>query len=584
MKIGIKKIIGSFLLSIFLECLIVFLAYRITLNNIDAEQPVIRGDGKGYYDYLPAIFIYNDLNFDFRKKPIAGYLPEHYESLNINYEGKTVNKYFCGEAILLTPAFLIAHANCHIHDIDTNGYTSPYQNAVLITSMIMLVFGLYFSRKLLSTYSVPLYIIFPILIIFGFGTQLYFYTFLEPSYSHIYSFAAISALLLCVRNHSLNPTNRSLYFSAGLLGIIVLLRPVNLLILFFLPFLFEDGNHFKETVKNLITGRRKHLFISIFVFMSVVSIQMIIWFIQTGHFIIWSYQNESFIFSEPHMWDTLFSFKKGLFVYTPIFFITILLFLFSNFRNAFRLLIFFGWFLCVIYITSSWHMWWYGMSFGLRPMMDFTGVFILIFALSIIGLKKYFLFPIFIVSSFCVYLITVQSYQYRYFILHWDEMTYESYKKVFLQTEYRYRGLLWAKRENHDPSRYVKVDEEMVDLTIDLEKLRSSKVNYTVAMEHFPTIDVKCKYVGIQYRIENVSEDDLKILINVLDRNTNESKSYSEFYLFHHIDLSDPDKKLNYISPIPEMEADELKILFELNQVEKSKAGKLVIEKIVYYI
>ena len=45
--------------------LLVFLGFKAP-NTLSGHM--INGDGKGYYAYLPAIFIYKDLQFNFQEK------------------------------------------------------------------------------------------------------------------------------------------------------------------------------------------------------------------------------------------------------------------------------------------------------------------------------------------------------------------------------------------------------------------------------------------------------------------------------------------------------------------------------------
>ena len=43
----------------------------------DRQKYVIISDGKGYYAYLPAVFIYHDLNFNFLDSIEANYYDAH---------------------------------------------------------------------------------------------------------------------------------------------------------------------------------------------------------------------------------------------------------------------------------------------------------------------------------------------------------------------------------------------------------------------------------------------------------------------------------------------------------------------------
>ena len=79
----------------------------------DYKTGVIEADAKGYYAYLPAVFIYHDLNFGFYKQIEQ----ETYYNPNLSYDylrvhnNKAINKYYAGTAVLLLPFFLAGHAD-----------------------------------------------------------------------------------------------------------------------------------------------------------------------------------------------------------------------------------------------------------------------------------------------------------------------------------------------------------------------------------------------------------------------------------------------------------------------------------------
>ncbi|MDG2455491.1 MAG: hypothetical protein P8N47_06765, partial [Bacteroidia bacterium] len=91
-------------------------------------QTIIKADGKGYYGYLPAVFIYNDLNFNF----IEEYEKGKYYNKNLYYKytydanGRRFNRYFAGTAIPMTPFFLIAHGISKIVGLPDDGYADLY--------------------------------------------------------------------------------------------------------------------------------------------------------------------------------------------------------------------------------------------------------------------------------------------------------------------------------------------------------------------------------------------------------------------------------------------------------------------------
>jgi hypothetical protein len=94
------------------------------------------------------------------------------------------------------------------------------------------------------------------------------------------------------------------------------------------------------------------------------------------------------------------------------------------------------------YILSSWWIWTYGCSFGQRVYVDFLMVFFIPIAVSLneFTFSKYFLSALMLIFS---YINVVQTYQYKEYILHWEQMDKEKYWKVFLKTHPKYAGLVW---------------------------------------------------------------------------------------------------------------------------------------------
>ena len=101
---GSKRFIIPFIVCI---CLFASLFYKWFNNRDTMYQNIVDSDGKGYYAYLPAIFIYHDLSFNFyferKNQKIKRYFNERFI---IPQNGKTILKTYCGESVLLFPFFI----------------------------------------------------------------------------------------------------------------------------------------------------------------------------------------------------------------------------------------------------------------------------------------------------------------------------------------------------------------------------------------------------------------------------------------------------------------------------------------------
>jgi len=85
------------------EYIVLFVLIVSSLGNKgwDDSSKFITGDGRGYYAYLPAIFIYQDLEYSFIKDGEPGVHPDFRRI----FDGHVVNMTFVGAAILWLPFF-----------------------------------------------------------------------------------------------------------------------------------------------------------------------------------------------------------------------------------------------------------------------------------------------------------------------------------------------------------------------------------------------------------------------------------------------------------------------------------------------
>ena len=97
--------LNRFIVLLSAVVLLFMFKYRFGGASGDDYKRVINGDGKGYYAYLPAIFIYHDLTFSFFDKQPDKFGYQYSNTFLLNHEEKNLNKYTCGEAILLLPFF-----------------------------------------------------------------------------------------------------------------------------------------------------------------------------------------------------------------------------------------------------------------------------------------------------------------------------------------------------------------------------------------------------------------------------------------------------------------------------------------------
>ncbi|MDG1331384.1 MAG: hypothetical protein P8P74_03595 [Crocinitomicaceae bacterium] len=411
-------------------------------NNLnwtrDHWKGVIESDAKGYFAYLPATFVYGDLNYGFYDKMEM----EKYYDANFYFdyrfqtdEDRYYNKYFCGSAIAMSPFYMVAHVIANSSGYDSDGYSFPYIVSITLAALFYLFLGLLYLHKTLTLYEVSERNKSIVILAAAFGTNLFYYAIVEPGLSHIYSFAFVSMFIYFAKRYFTSFEKKYVIYLAAALAMIILIRPVNGLILFSLPLFAGSWPRLKNGLHQLII-HYKLLLASVVIGAAILSIQLLVYKLSTGQFLIYSYGTDRFYFLEPHIFDILFSYRKGLFLYTPIYFISMLgLFLLWQ-RRKFETIAFFGFFLLITYVLSSWWMWYYGGSFSSRVYVEYLPVFMVILALGLNQLKGRWskiasVTLIVLLIGFCQF----QTYQYRYGEIHWSEMTKDQYWNVFLRID-----------------------------------------------------------------------------------------------------------------------------------------------------
>lgn len=397
---------------------------------------ILQADAKGYYAYLPATFIYHDLNFGFfdhieREKY---HDPDLFYDYRADHEGQTINKYYCGTALAQLPFFLTAHLVTRLTGLDLDGYSRWYMISVNLAALFYLWLGLLFLLKLLETYSISQNNQALTLLSLAFGTNLFYYTVGEPGLSHIVSFAAIASFLWTIRAYFSDAKNNHLILLGLLLGVIVLIRPVNGLVLLLVPFLAGSKKRLSDGLQTL-KSRRNALLLSLLTMLMVISIQLVIYKISAGSFLIYSYGEEGFNFLDPHIYDILFSYRKGLFVYTPMYLLSLGGLWYLHQKSVFLGWTALGFFFILTYILSSWWMWYYGGSFSSRVFVEYLPFFGVSLAFLLNETQRQKRHLVMIMIFVLIVICQIQTYQYRYYEIHWSEMTKEAYWDVFLRID-----------------------------------------------------------------------------------------------------------------------------------------------------
>lgn len=354
---------------ILLIYILIFLGFKAPELNL---HRIISSDGKGYYAYLPAIFIYHDLQFSFVEQYEAQYynadrsVPNEFRN---DAGTKKVDKFFPGMAILWLPFFLFGHFMAWLEVFPRDGYSLPYQYSIALSALLFLWLGVRWLQKLLKEFGSNDRTAAFVTIVVALGTNLLFFTVAEPSMTHVYSFALITGFALTV--FKLFHHYRPKWFVRSLLlfTLIVLIRPTNALILLLVPLMAGSTDTLARTLKQVVS-ERKTLIFGFIQAAILLAAPFILWYLQTGKLFVYSYGNENFNLLHPNVLNILFSFNRGWFLYTPVALVSIFGFAGLYRQNRYRFYWLIGFLLMFIYIASCWWIWYYDSKCGQRVFID----------------------------------------------------------------------------------------------------------------------------------------------------------------------------------------------------------------------
>ena len=365
-----------------------FLLWRIASlyprwNNSGTEA-TISWDVFGYYLYLPATFIYDDLwGLEFKEDIFTKYQPAgDFHHAVQQPSGAWVMKYPIGMALMYLPFFLLGHLGALLSNYPADGFSFPYQFAISMGSLIYAFIGLALSRKLLLKYTDELSTAIALAII-ALATNYLNYVSFDGAMPHNYLFTLYTILLLLTISWHEKPGILKAIGIGLTIGMATIIRPIELMAIL-IPILWtvKDRDSFRAKLHKLWENR-SHILALAGTMILIGSIQLIYWKKYSGHFFYYSYGEYGFDWLRPHLIDGLFSYRKGWLIYTPVMILSLIGFryLFKQQKNIFWAILVYV--VLNIYVVYSWEVWWYGGSFGSRAMIQAYAVLSLPLALMI---------------------------------------------------------------------------------------------------------------------------------------------------------------------------------------------------------
>ena len=325
-------------------------------------EATISWDVSGYYMYLPAMFIYNDLKkIGFKDEIMAKYhpTPDFQQAYIHEQSGNYVMKYSGGQAITMAPFFFAAHTYCKVSQTyPADGFSVPYQFCIGFGMLMYAFIGLFFLRKILLLYFKDSTVAI-VLLCYVFGSNYLNYSSIDQAMTHNVLFTIYCLLIYFTIQFYKNYSTKNAVAIGFLVGLATLIRPTEI-ISCLIPALWQINN-FEDIkskflfIKNYFS---KFLFMVVMALM-VISVQMIYWKYATGEWIVYSYGDQGFSWLKPHVFNYTISYHSGWLRYTPMMILPLLglvLYLFYG-KNKAAFIVFT---VINLYIVTAWDIWDYG--------------------------------------------------------------------------------------------------------------------------------------------------------------------------------------------------------------------------------
>lgn len=436
------------LLAYFFSCAFIFSLVVIYPSwNNKGGGATLSWDVMGYYTYLPAGIIYQDLaQLKFRDD-----IQKKYHSTGLDMaaypteNGNLIMKYPLGMALAYSPWFLMAHTIATFTSYEADGYSLPYQFLIEFGCLMYVFIGLWYFRKILIRYfdddvsAITL-------ILIALGTNYLNYTAFDMAMPHNFLFMLYAMLIWYTIKWYEKPNFKDSIIIGICIGWAALARPTEVISIL-IPVLWGLSN--LESVRERFFLWKKHfgkLFLTGSIIAGIGLLQIIYWKIFSGKLLEYSYQDQGFSWNGVHLKNCFISYRKGWLMYTPIMAFSLIGFYFLWKKNQTQELMekhfwaVFIFFLINTYIIFSWDIWWYGGGFGQRAMIPSYVLLGLPLAAFLGFIKKHFFakigFGILIFGCFALNLFQTWQAHTPYGGFETENMTKAYYWKIFGKTKF----------------------------------------------------------------------------------------------------------------------------------------------------
>jgi hypothetical protein len=319
--------------------MIILVLLIIIISSIKIKNPqhnILSWDVFGSYLYLPATFIYDDPAI----KDISWV-----ENINATYnntatfyqlsptpDGRNVIRFTPGMAIMMSPFFMFGHGYALLTENAADGFSDPYQWAIILAGLFYTVIGLIFLRKVLLKYLSDRVTAITLAVL-CISSNLFFFITFGNDVPHVYAFTLnVLIIWLTIRWHEDHKKIHAILLGL-LLGLAVISRTLEVLMVI-VPVLW--GVYNKETLINkwkLIIQYKVHILLLILAGFVAILPQLFYWKMASGGWLFWVYNDpgSSLDLFHPRFFWVLIGFRKGFFIYDPV-----MIFAFIGFYHLYR--------------------------------------------------------------------------------------------------------------------------------------------------------------------------------------------------------------------------------------------------------
>ncbi|MEZ4720414.1 MAG: glycosyltransferase family 39 protein [Flavobacteriales bacterium] len=412
------------------------------LLNVHTHE--ISWDAFGYYLYLPSIFIHGDFLLNdiswIHQANETYHLTDTLYQLSASPSGEPMYFFLMGMSLFYLPFFFIAHLVALSFGFESDGFSAPYQYSLAIGCISYTIIGLVYLRKLLIKYFGDKAAGLTILLMV-FGTNVIHHLTIKnlETVNVLFMLAVVS--VYCIDRFYQYGKPRYLIISVIAAALMILVKPSEgVIIVLLLCWNACTISGLRGQLSQLLS-HWKTLCIAGFGVILMAAPQLWYWYSKTGHLLYDSYVNPGvgLDFFSPHIWDVLFSYRKGWFVYTPLiaFVLAGLIWLTTKKPSlGLPIVVFVA---LELWVVSSWTEWWYGAAFSCRPMIvtyPFIAFGLAYFLERLFNFKSWARLALGTFIGLAALLSLFKYWQQEVGILDPYRMTGEYYWSTFLDTEW----------------------------------------------------------------------------------------------------------------------------------------------------